>query len=255
MITLRANESQTHITSGTWAIGNSIMKERAVAIIDRHLTELVNKRVIFIAGGVGRIAAHAAQNGVESYNLDISDIYESLCASNYPEVKYIKANMCFPLEGFDYVFFEDCFTNRSYTPDFYESINNWQKVAKILPLTHSLYVFRFNSKQFDQYLHADEPEGKRYIQKALLTGGIKAFCSYEDIEDLDIEEVVFNLNNPIPSLFIEPHSDKKYTVLGTPHFADNTLVGNFFINGVSDIFLKNSITPFKPSNPDKYVLR
>ena len=52
MITLRANESQTHITSGTWAIGNSIMKERAVAIIDRHLTELVNKRVIFIAGGV-----------------------------------------------------------------------------------------------------------------------------------------------------------------------------------------------------------
>jgi hypothetical protein len=255
MITLRANETQAHIKIGAWSIGNSIVKQRAIAIIDRHLSELVNKKVVFIAGGVGRIAAYAAQNGVDSYNLDISDIYETICASNYPKVKYIKANMCYPLDGFDYAVFEDCFTNRSYTSDFYENINNWQKVAKILPLTHSLYVFRFNSKQLDKYLHSDEPEGRRYTQKALSTGGIKAFCSYEDVEDLDIEEVVFNLNNPIPSLFIEPYSDKKYTVLGTPYFADNTLVGNFFTNGVSHMFLKNSITPFKPLNPDKYLVK
>lgn len=255
MIVLRACETVPHIKIGSWEVGNTIIKDNATSIIDLHLSDLINKKVVFIAGGVGRIANYAAQKGIDSYNLDISDIYFSICSQNYPKVKYIKANMCYPLEGFDYAFFEDCFTNRAYNPEFFETINNWQKVTKILPLTHSLYVYRFNSEKFNQYLHADEPEGRSYIQKALRSGKISIFCSHYDVVDLDIEEITFDLNNPIPNLSVEPHSDKKYTVIGMPHFDENTIRGNIYINGVSDTFLKNSISPYKPVNPDKYLVK
>lgn len=255
MIVLRACETASHIKVGSWEVGNTIVKTNATSIIDLHLSDLKGKKVVFIAGGTGRIANYAAQKGVDSYNLDISDIYSSICLNNYPKVKYIKANMCYPLEGFDYAFFEDCFTNRAYNPEFFETINNWQRVCKILPHFHTIYVYRFNSDIIDSYLHSDEPEGKAYIKKSLKSGKITIFCDKDDVSDLDIEEIKINLNNTIPNLFIEPHQDKKYTVLGNPYFQDNTIKGHLYINGVQDVFLKNSISPYKPVNPDKYVIK
>ena len=255
MITLRACETAAHIKMGTWEIGSNLVKNRATSIIDLHLPELVNKKVVFIAGGAGRVANYAAHKGIDSYNLDISEIYKTICANNYPKVNYIKANMCFPLEGFDYAFFEDCFTNRGYTPQFYETINNWQKVTKILPLSHSLYVYRFNSKTIDEYLTADESEGRSYIRKCLVDGKIHIFCSTTDVFDLDIEEIKFDFNNSMAGIFIEPYQDKKYTVLGMPHFQKNTIKGTIYIKGVNDVFLKNSVTPYRANNPDKYLVR
>ena len=254
MIILRASDTVAHISMGTWEIGNNLIKNRATSIIDLHLPELVNKKVVFIAGGAGRVANYAAHKGIDSYNLDISEIYKTICANNYPKVNYIKANMCFPLEGFDYAFFEDAFC-RGYTPQFYETINNWQKVTKILPLSHTLYVYRFNSKIIDEYLTTDESEGRSYIRKCLIEGKIQVFCSTNDVFDLDIEEIKFDLNNSMEGIVIEPYQDKKYTVLGKPYFQKNTIRGAIYIKGVNDVFLKNSVTPYKANNPDKHPVR
>ena len=56
MITLRACETAAHIKIGTWEIGSNLVKNRATSIIDLHLPELVNKKVVFISGGAGRDA-------------------------------------------------------------------------------------------------------------------------------------------------------------------------------------------------------
>ena len=74
MIILRASDSAAHINMGTWEIGNNLIKNRATSIIDLHLPELVNKKVVFIAGGAGRVANYAAHKGIDSATHELRNL-------------------------------------------------------------------------------------------------------------------------------------------------------------------------------------
>lgn len=259
MINLRPSNSLQHTVTGTWAVGCCDVYEQGKRVIDANLAEIVGKKVIFIAGGIGRIAAYASSKGVDAYNLDISDLYQQLCFTNYPDVTYIKANMCFPIEGYDYAFFEDCITGRLFSTELLITINHWQKVAKILPKTYSLYVYRFNSPFIDSKIKAPEPEGTLYLERALNSGQIIINCDYDEVEDLDIEEILIDLNKPIHSIKVDPYTDKKYTAIGIPHavkdslnFADTGFRATIFNKGLYYSLLRNSIEPTIPTIPERY---
>ena len=259
MLNLRPANSLQHTVVGTWEIGCCDVYEQGKRILNTNLEEIVGKKVIFIAGGIGRIAAYASSKGVDAYNLDISDLYQKLCYKNYPDVKYIKANMCFPIEGYDYAFFENTITGGLFNKNLLININNWQKVTKILPKIYSLYVYRFNSAFIDSKIRAPEPEGTVYLEHALNSGEIMISSDYDEVENLSIEEIPLDLNKPISSITIIPDTNKKYTAIGTPHsikdsfnFADTGFRAKIFNKGVDYSLLRNRIEPSIPIIPERY---
>lgn len=200
---------------GTWQIGTMDVLDNGKQLIDQHLSILQNKKVIFVCGGIGRIAAYAASKGIHAYNLDISELYEVLCNKHYPEVTYIRGNMCSPLEGYDYAILEECLLGGHFNAMLYEDINSWQKVSTILPLESSFWVYRFNSTFIDQKLSMPELEGNLIVEKSLSKGEIKVTIDTDDVTDLTVEKVTFDTNKPISNITVNP-GEQKYTVIGHP---------------------------------------
>jgi len=215
MIQFRTESSNPHIRVGTWQVGTQDVLDNGKALIDQNLSLLKNKKVIFICGGIGRIAGYAASLGIDAYNLDISELYDILCKKYYPEVTYVRGNMCHSLPGYDYAVIEECLLGGHFNPMLYKDINTWQKVSTILPFQSSFWVYRFNSNFIDYKLSMPEEEGQILYTKALSNGDIKASIGFNDVEDLTIEEITFDTNKPIRHIKVDP-GKQKYTVIGHP---------------------------------------
>ena len=208
-------DTASHIACGTWEPGCYSIFLKGRELLDDNIDILYNKKVIFLPGGIGRIANYAHSIGVDAYNLDISYLYEKLSTSVYPNIKYVRANMSIPLPSYDYAIFEQAFSG-GFKTNLLIDINNWQKVTNILPSTYSIFVYRCNSIILDKMVYAPEQEGQEYYRKAMANGSIDFFGNYSELEDLEIEELIIDTNRPIPKLNIKTDPNKKYTLIGRP---------------------------------------
>jgi len=208
-------DTASHIACGTWEPGCYSIFLKGKELLDNNIDILQSKKVIFLPGGIGRIANYANTIGIDAYNLDISYLYEKLSKSVYPNIKYIKANMSVPLASYDYAVFEQTFGG-GFKSNLLKDINNWQTVTKILPNTYSIFIYRCNSTILDNIVYAPEQEGQAYYKKAMSNGSIAFFGNYSELEDLEIEEIVIDTNRPIPNLDIKTDPSKKYTLIGRP---------------------------------------
>lgn len=208
-------DTASHIACGTWEPGCYSIFLKGKELLDNNIDILYNKKVIFLPGGIGRIANYAHSIGIDAYSLDISNLYEKLSKSVYPNINYIKANMSIPLPSYDYAIFEQAFSG-GFKSNLLIDINNWQKVTNILPSVYSIFVYRCNSTILDNIVYAPEEAGRAYYKKAMTNGSIAFFGNYSELEDLEIEEIIIDTNKSIPNLNIKTAPNKKYTLIGRP---------------------------------------
>jgi len=221
-------DTASHIACGTWEPGCYSIFLKGKKLLDDNIDILHGKKVIFLPGGIGRIANYANTIGIYAYSLDISYLYEKLSTSVYPNIKYIRANMSIPLPSYDYAIFEQAFGG-GFKTNLLIDINNWQKVTNILPSTYSIFIYRCNSIILDKMVYTPEQEGQAYYKKAMSNGSISFFGNHSELEDLEIEEIIIDTNKPIPNLNIETNPNKRYTLIGSPSNKSGMTIEDTFI--------------------------
>ena len=231
MIEARATRQFDHIRNGVWAVHSNPTFTLQKTLIDSYIQEIINKKVLFITGGIGRLASYAARLGVHATSLDYNPLYKQLGNKYYSNVTHITADaFYYPVDTYDYIFLENCIKCTYYSNTLLNYINNCRKVVKILPKTMNTNIYRCNSSILDDSFYCEELEGTLYTNKALDLGGIKLLANHIDLSNLTTETLTFDLNKPMLSINITPSKNKKYTILGGPYMANDDSFKGFIFN-------------------------
>ena len=233
MIVPSATSKFDHIRNGIWAIHSEPTFTLQKTLIDSYIQEIINKKVLFITGGIGRLASYAARLGVHATSLDYNPLYKQLGNKYYNNVTHITADMFYyPVDTYDYIFLENCIKCTYYDNTLLNYINNCRKVVKILPKTMNTNIYKCNSSRLDDLFYCKELEGRLYTNKALDSGGIRLLANYSDLDDLTTETLTFDLHKPMLPINITPSKNKKYTILGGTYMtSDNAFRGFIFNKG------------------------
>lgn len=182
-------------------------------ILDPYLSELKGKRGVFLPGGIGRLTNYAISKGIDAHCLDLSKICEGLCKKYYPDVPFIRADMSFEREGFDFAFMEDLAWH-GFSSEELKIVVNWQKVCTIYPKEINYKVIRFNSSIYEKVFAAPEEDLQRYFDKQLNSGVLDVYFNLDELDDYVIEEHTINTNNYIGTIEHLPDSNYKFLGIG-----------------------------------------
>ena len=236
-----ANQHETekaHWNDTTWNSWPTLRKEKIYNDIKNLNLKLTGKKLLCIAGGIGRNANALSKLGCDVTNSDIDEFHIKLGRKYYPNIKHIIHDMnTQPLSNYDYVLFEDCW-NRSFHQKIIHSftiMNKWKNYTTVLPSKANLKIFKFNSKMIDDCYLQEEHIGNLYIKKQLSSGNIFARIYLSDVQDLETEDISINILNLNIKL---PKSEKhNYQLLGTYEIGFKNRINGIFINNGLNIYL------------------
>ena len=127
----------------TWNYWPTLRKEKIYNDIKNLNLKLTGKKLLCIAGGIGRNANALSKLGCDVTNSDIEESYITLGRKYYPNIKHIIHDMnTQPLSNYDYVLFEDCW-NRPFNLDTFTIMNKWKNYTSVLPSIVNLKIFKF----------------------------------------------------------------------------------------------------------------
>jgi hypothetical protein len=219
----------------TWNYWPTLRKEKIYNDIKNLNLKLTGKKLLCIAGGIGRNANALSKLGCDVTNSDIEESYITLGRKYYPNIKHIIYDMnTQPLSNYDYVLFEDCW-NRPFNLDAFTIMNKWKNYTTVLPSQANLKIFKFNSDMIDNCYLQEEDIGNLYIKKQLSSGNIFARIYLSDIQDLETEDIsidILNLNIKIPKS--EKHN---YQLLGAHELGWKNRISGIFINNGLNIYI------------------
>lgn len=210
----RLSNGMISLDRASYHINSKLYLEINSKRVDKLLDELHGKKVLFLHGGIGRLTNYARSIGIDAYCLDLSKICETLARENYPSVPFIRADTSNPQKGWDAVFIEDTNCGPGNTK-YLKTASVWQNYSTIYPKTLSFYVYRFNSKKIDEAFDVPEAGGRAYFKKILEDGHVRIKMDKSEVEDLEIEEHIYDLNRPLnTSVNILPNTTHTYQGIG-----------------------------------------
>jgi len=239
--------------SGPFQINNKELFELQKSFVNEHKDEWSDKKGLFAPGGVGRLANYAISIGLDVDCMDASVICEGICKIEYPKVNYIKANYMLPVEGYDYIFFEDLVYTLPMIPSVAYAVNNWQnKKVQIYPKFKSYSIFRFNSSILDESFFQFEETGKKYTNSLLSSGGVNVWLNLTEVEDLHVEKFTIDLNKPLTKFQHLPVSGLTYTAIAyTESSSKDRIRLRIFNSGFNKNFQTNQEVILPPSVPER----
>ena len=228
------------VDQSTWYGYSNLRKKIMFENISKLPYDFNNKKILTIAGGVGRNADALRNLGAKVTNSDLGKFLVPIVKKYYPKINHIVYDMNNdPLEGFDYVIWEQIWI-RAYDFKLWENMYKWKNFARIIPNPIQLKLFKFNSDYMDKIYYQPEKVGNDYIKKQFGDGICDVKMETDNIEDLveeDIEIDLFNLNIDIPTV-----SSHRYQILGfKPGFIPNRIEGIFISNGIKLNFKNGKI--------------
>jgi len=252
-IILNHTENSSLTDSGPFQLGNKWLFNYQKSIVDKYKHEWLNKKGLFVPGGVGRLANYAISIGLNVDCMDASAVCEGLCKLEYPKVTFIKANFMQPIDGYDFILFEDLITTLPMIPINAYAINNWQNErVKIYPKFKSYSIFRFNSSILDDRFYQFEETGKKYVNKLLSTGSVVIWLNPSEVEDLQIEKITIDLNKPLGKFTHLPFDNLKYTAIAySESSSEDKIRLRLFNSGFNKNFQTNQQIVYSPSVPEK----
>ena len=219
------------VDQSTWYGYSNLRKKIMFENISKLPYDFNNKKILTIAGGVGRNADALRNLGAKVTNSDLGKFLVPIVKKYYPKINHIVYDMNNdPLEGFDYVIWEQIWI-RAYDFKLWENMYKWKNFARIIPNPIRLKLFKFNSDYIDKTYYQPEKIGNEYIKKQFGAGTCNVKMETNDIEDLITEDIdidLFNMNINIPKV-----SSHRYQILGfMPGFIPNRIEGIFISNGI-----------------------
>jgi hypothetical protein len=212
---------QTRVSSEHIALGNCGFYTNNIQFyefqcrqLDQYVEELRGKHVLFLYGGIGRLANYAKQQGILATCVDLSSINKTLAKRNYPDVPFKIHNISKPIKGWDAIYIEDM--SCAYNLKYLKVASLWQSIYTIYPKTLTYYVYRFNSLFLDQALTSAEPEGREYFKKILSLGVVRLVIDHSEMQDLLVEKHTIDLNTALTSVTIPPVTTHTYQAIGQP---------------------------------------
>ena len=211
-LTYNNSENTVHISKGAFHLNFAENFAYNKSLIHSRLSELVGKKVLFVTGGVGRLANYAVSLNIDSYSLDINPVYAEICKNNYPNVTPIVGDMLKPLKGFDYIFLEDAYNSTPTDFQFFQMVNHWQKAGKILPWDLKIQPISFNCSLLDDYLSSVEPDIIDDINNYFNSGSMELWTRLEELDSYDTYERCIDLRTQITHLKFQ--KDKSFNYFG-----------------------------------------
>ena len=241
--------------SGPFQVNNKRLFELQKSYVNTYKDEWINKKGLFVPGGVGRLTNYALSLGLDVDCMDASSVCENICKQEYPEVNFIKANYMKPRDGYDYIFFEDLVYTVPMIPSVAYALHNWQsRMVQIFPTSKSYSVFRFNSHYLDEVFYQYEITGQKYVNKLLSNGTVDIYITPEEVEDLYVETFILDLNKPLPKFDHLPYDNKKYTAIGYTDHKDIKRL-RLFCSGFHKNFQTNQEVILNPAIPERQNYR
>ena len=215
--------------------------------IESKQLDLKGKKVLCLAGGVGRCANALRQFGCEVTNSDINKQYVKMGKRLYPEVKHIQYDILGdPLSGYDYVVNENCWGNPMSWKMNLGICRKWKDYATLLPTTITLKIWKFNSKQLSDWYKQEEEVGTQHIEDYLSHGAILGHIPKFWLQDLEEKDYVIDLTNPF--IKIPECTTHDYQVFGRWMYGlPDWLMGLFVNKGYKEKFSNYNIFSKKPA--------
>lgn len=191
--------------------------------------DLKGKKVLCLAGGVGRCANDLRQFGCEVTNSDIQKQYVTMGKRLYPEVKHIQYDILeYPLYGYDYVVNENCWTSPWSMKMNLQICKKWKDYATLLPSTLTLKIWKFNSKQLADFYKQEEEIGTKHIEDYLSGGAIRGIIPKTSLQDIEEKDYVVDLTNPF--IKIPECTTHDYQLFGIPMHGLEGYIKGLFVN-------------------------
>ena len=180
----------------TWNFSPTERKEQILAHVKDLGLNLVNKKILCLAGGVGRNANALRELCDDVTNSDYEDFYLNIGKKLYPQVKHINYDMNDdPLTGYDYVLFERCWS-MNYVWDQFKYIHKWKDHAEIIPQNLiNIKVFQFNSKLFTRLYRQEENVGNKFIAHEMSNANLEGYVYHSEVEDLLVQDINVSIDN------------------------------------------------------------
>jgi hypothetical protein len=225
----------------TWNFATTERKKQIVNYVKSLGIDLKNKKILCVAGGVGRNANALTALCDNVTNSDYEDFYLNIGKKLYPNVNHINYDMNNePLTGFDFVLFERCWS-MNYVWEQFHYIDKWKGHAEIIPQELiDIKVFQFNSKLFKRLYHQEETIGNMFIQQEMSNAQLEGYIYHSEIEDLVVSDLQVSIDQfkfDVPAC-----TNKNYQMLGTyiPGM-DNCFRGIFINRGIKGSFNKHTM--------------
>ena len=199
-LTCGNSETTTHVSKGAFHLNIKDLLAYNKKVLHSRLPELVGKKVLFMTGGVGRLANYATSLGIDSYSLDINPVYAVVCKKNYPNVTPIVGDMFKPLKGFDYIFLEDAFNTVPVDFLFFQMVNHWQMVGKILPWDLKIQPISFDCSLLFDYFSYIEPDFITGINDYFNSGSMELWTRLDELDRYNTYETCIDLRTQIRHL-------------------------------------------------------
>lgn len=220
----------------TWTGATTARKEIIVNDIANMNLDLQDKKVLCLAGGIGRNANALRHFGCQVTNSDKENTFIKLGKKTYPDVKHIVYDIFDdPISGYDYVVMENFWHNRLRWSHTIKCAQRWKDYATVLPLSTKLKIYKFNSKLLTGHYRQEEEVGNQFIKAKLNSGNIEGRLDESEVEDLLVEDIEISMDNPIVKL--EKCTSHDYQMLGHDIIGlPNHFRGFFVNNGLHEQF-------------------
>ena len=190
---------------------------------------LLQHKVLFLPGGVGRLAAYAQSLGIDATSLDASKVHQEIHQRNYPCTPFIRGNMYHIRDEFSAVYIQSA--GHAYPLNYcVTAAYVWNSHALVFPHHLQYHVVYFNSDHLDSATRCIEPEGERYMKRILAKGLLKIQILEHEIPDAKIETHTLNLRETPPIINHKPDNRYQYMMIAT--LRNNTeWVGHLWCEG------------------------
>lgn len=175
---------------------------------------LKQHKVLFLPGGVGRLANYAQSLGIDATSIDASKVQETIHRRNYPHTPFIRGNMYQIRDEFSAVYIQRL--GVTYPPMLHAiPAFVWNPHALVFPQSVQYYVIYFNSEALDVATQCIEPEGEQYMKRILAEGNILVTLQDHEIPDRKIETYTLNLRDAPPIINHKPDNRYQYMMIST----------------------------------------
>ena len=222
---------QSNLTLDNSPFNHGVLARKRVIVdsIRSQGVDLKNKKVLVLAGGVGR-NAHAIQETFDCdvTNSDIEPLHIEIGSKVYPSIKHMVHDYnSAVLDGYDFVIHEGVYANW-YNWNALNSLQKWQGHVDILPKKIAYKVYKFNCSTFKDYYHQVEAIGERWVAEQLASANVELRLDKSHCQDL--EEQTFELEIADPEIEISNCDTHDYQMIGYDCIGLEQQLRGLFIN-------------------------
>ena len=207
-----------------WGKNRSLKRQMMFDAIKNSNKNFKNKTLICLGGGCGRNADALRELGFAKVtNADINRKHLIIGEKYYKDVEHIILDRDYPVQGYDYFFYEDIF-DEAFNWHTHLNIAKWNTVSEHVLSHYDYTIYKFNSRRLDQTFTQPEEWGNKYIKKKFGEGNLQIMADFSQVEDLETETYTLSLTDFETNISeIKSHS---YQAIGqTEHWLDNRPIG------------------------------